>query len=245
MKKWLRYFEHNKEHRAKISPDGGYCPESHLRAPLIRSLRRFQLGESGEGRHLRLQAATTGDAVYQQCIDLFVKEEQNHSSMMADILRHLGEPLMQKHWSHTCFVVLRRLFALEEELLTLLVPEMIAQRFFRALRDGTRDPGLCAVFDQIIRDEDGHVAFHAEFLRVRLSALGLVRRALLRAGWRVIFRGACAAVIVDHWAVLRAVGVSPAAFWWDCGLIFDEVAANLFRLGGEAALNFSLPICPP
>jgi hypothetical protein len=64
---------------------------------------------------------------------------------------------------------------------------------------------------------------------------------LLRAGWRLIFRAACLVVILDHRAVLRAVGISPAAFWWDCGLIFDEVAASLFRCGGEAALRFNLP----
>jgi hypothetical protein len=240
MKEWLRYFQQNKETRLEMPPAQKFCPEPVLRAPLIRSLRRFQLGESGEGRRLRLHAARTGDAAYEKCIDLFIKEEQNHARMMAVILRSLAVPLLERHWSHACFVFLRRLFGLEEELLTLLVPEMIAQRFFRALRDGTRDDGLRAVFNQIIRDEDGHVAFHADFLRRRLAGLPLLRRALLRAGWRVIFRAACVAVILDHRTVLRAVGVSPAAFWWDCGLIFDEVAASLFRLGGEAALRFSL-----
>jgi hypothetical protein len=241
MKEWLRYFQRNKEERLEIPPEQKFCPEPHLRAPLIRSLRRFQLGESGEGRHLRLHAALTGDGVYQQCIDLFIKEEQNHARMMAVILRALGVRLLQRHWSNACFVRLRRLFGLDEELLTLLVPEMMAQRFFRALRDGTGDPGLRAVFNQIVHDEDGHVAFHTDFLRHRLAGLTLPRRAMLRAGWRVIFRAACVAVILDHRMVLRAVGVSPAAFWWDCGLIFDEVAASLFRCGGEGALRFSLP----
>ena len=241
MKEWLRYFQKNKEERLEIPPEQNFCPEPDLRAPLIRSLRRFQLGESGEGRRLRLHAALTGDTVYQQCIDLFIKEEQNHSHMMAVILGKLGVPLLRTHWSNACFVFLRRLFGLEEELLILLVPEMIAQRFFRALFAGTGDRGLRAVFSQIIHDEDGHVAFHADFLRRRLAGLPLLRRALLRAGWRVIFRAACVAVILDHRVVLRSVGVSPAAFWWDCGLIFDEVAASLFRLGGEGALSFSLP----
>jgi len=35
-------------------------------------------------------------------------------------------------------------------------------------------------------------------------------------------------VMFDHRKVLRAVGVSWATFWWDCGLIFDEVAAGIF-----------------
>jgi len=57
MKAWLRYFQQNLEHRLVIAPRQIFCPESALRAPLIRSLRRFQLGESGEGRHWRLHAA--------------------------------------------------------------------------------------------------------------------------------------------------------------------------------------------
>jgi len=241
MNEWLRYFQHNRDRRLEIPPGQMFCPEPLLRAPLIRSLRRFQLGESGEGFHLRLRAALTRDVEYQQCVALFIKEEQDHARMLALILQGLGAPLLRRHWSNACFVHLRRMFGLEEELLTLLVPEMIAQRFFRALRDGTRDRGLRAVFAQIIHDEDGHVAFHTDFLRGRLSGLPLARRVLLRAGWRVIFRAACVVVMLDHRTVLRAVGISPASFWWDCGLNFDEVAASLFRGGGEGALRFSFP----
>jgi hypothetical protein len=240
MKKWLRYFEHNRHQRLRISPGHAFEPEPHLRGPLIRSLQRFQIGESGEGRHLRRRAATTGDAEYEKCIDLFIREEQEHSRLQAGILDALGAPLLRRHWSNSCFVLLRRLFGLEEELLVLLVPEMIAQRFFCALRDGTSDPGLRAVFGRIVSDEDGHVAFHVDFLRRRFASMPLARRVLLRAGWRVIFRSACLVVMMDHRAALRAVGVSLAAFWWDCGLIFDEVAAALLRQApvGALKLNF-------
>jgi hypothetical protein len=135
---------------------------------------------------------------------------------------------------------LRRLFGLEEELLVLLVPEMIAQRYFRALRDGTRDPGLRAVFGQIVSDEDGHVAFHVDSLRRRFAATSLARRAFSRAGWRAIFRGACLVMLWDHGSTLRAVGVSRTAFWWDCGLIFDEVAAAILRNAPDGAFNIKL-----
>jgi len=55
----------------------------------------------------------------------------------------------------------------------------------------------------------------------------LPARALLRATWRLIFRAASLVVILDHQTILRGVGVSAAAFWWDCGLVFDEVAAAI------------------
>jgi len=228
VKEWLNYFQNNRDHRMEIPWERPIYLHPRSRASLIRSLQRFQVGESGEGHHLLAQAASTGDSLYQECIDLFIKEEQEHARLMAEILRRVGAPLLERHWSDVCFVLLRRLFGLEEELLVLLVPEMIAQVYFRALRDGTGDPILRAVFSQIIRDEDGHVAFHVSYLRRVFARSLLPKRILLRLGWRILFRFACLVVMSDHYGALRAAGESPAKFWWDCGLIFDQVAAAMF-----------------
>jgi hypothetical protein len=241
MKEWLDYFQHNRDHRLEIPWDRPICLDPRSREPLIHSLQRFQVGESGEGRHLRRQAASTGDAVYRECIDLFIKEEQEHARLMAEVLRRLGAPLLERHWSNACFVLLRRLFGLEEELLVLLIPEMIAQAYFRALHDGMANPVLRSVFAQILRDEDGHVAFHVAFLRRAFARSSLSGRILLRLGWRILFRGACLVVTADHHGALRAAGASAAKFWWDCGLIFDQVAAAILGsvpARGEAASPF-------
>jgi len=227
MRAWLDYFQRNRDHRLEIPWDLPIYLEPRCRGPLIRSLQRFQVGESGEGRHLRRHAASTGDAVYQECIELFIKEEQEHARLMAEILRRLGAPLLERHWSNACFVLLRRHFGLEAELLVLLIPEMIAQAYFRALHDGMGNPVLRSVFAQILRDEDGHVAFHSAFLRRALARLPLSGRILLRLGWRVLFRGACLVVMADHHGALRATKASAAKFWWDCGLMFDQVAAEI------------------
>lgn len=227
MMSWLNHFKHNREHRLRILWELPIKIDTHLRGPLIRSLQRFQLGESGDGTHLRRQAAKTGDPIYQAAIDLFIKEEQEHARLMAHVLQKLEAPLLDRHWSDGCFVLLRRLFGLHHELLVLLMPEMIAKRYFRALRDGLSDPVLRSVCAQILADEEGHVAFHVAFLQHALAALSLPARALLRGLWRLTFRGVCLAVILDHRSILRGTGVSPAAFWWDCGLIFDEVAAGI------------------
>src|SRR5690606_10958263 len=90
MQEWLNYFEHNRVNRLFIPWEEGANIEAHLRRPLIRSLRRFQVGESGEGRKLRRHAAQTGDPVYARAIELFVREEQEHARLMGELLRRLG-----------------------------------------------------------------------------------------------------------------------------------------------------------
>ena len=228
MKRWLNYFEHNREHRRKIpwTPQLNVAPA--VVRPFIRSLQRFQIGESGEGRHLRAAANSTGDLAYIKAIDLFIKEEQEHARLMSEILKRLDAPLLTSHWSDGCFILLRRLFRLNEELMVLLTPEIIAKRYFRVAHDAIDDASVKAVCAQILHDEESHVAFHIEHLRRAFAKYSLARRALLRGAWRVLFHLSALVVILDHRSFLKACGVPTAQFWWDCELMFDDVAAQIF-----------------
>src|SRR5262245_30912236 len=125
MQNWLDYFEWNRTHRVDVSWERGIQLEPQLRALLIRSIQKFQLGESGEGLHLRGHAAATGDETFAKAIELFVKEEQEHARLMANVLSLLDAPLLTSHWSDHCFVVMRHFFGLYQELMVLLLPEMI------------------------------------------------------------------------------------------------------------------------
>lgn len=226
---WTAYFERNCASRLTIPWEREILVEPQLRAPLIRSLQRFQVGEQGDGLHLRTAAAATGDADYAYAVALFVAEEQEHARLLARLLRGMGGTLLRRHWSDICFVALRRLSGLHLELMVLLVAEMIAKRYYRALHEGTADPVLKTAFAQILHDEVGHVAFHCDYLRRAFAALPPPLRLLIRAGWRLLFWVVCLVVLYDHRAVLRAVGVAPGAFLRDCGLIFDETAAAIFE----------------
>ena len=228
MKHWLQYFEHNRDHRRMIPWRDKLNVAPSVMPPFIRSLQRFQIGESGEGRHLRATANTTGDRDYIKAIDLFIKEEQEHARLMAEILQRLDAPLLTSHWSDGCFILLRRLFRLNEELMVLLTPEIIAKRYFRVAHDAIDDASVKAVCAQILHDEEGHVAFHIDHLRRAFVSHSLTRRALLRGAWRVLFRLSALVVILDHRSFLNACGVSTAQFWWDCELMFDDVAAQIF-----------------
>lgn len=229
MQTWLNYFEWNRQHRQPIPWQESIQIEPELRAPLIRSLQKFQVGESGEGRKLRRHAAETRNDVYAAAIDLFIKEEQEHARLMAEILKRLDAPLLESHWSDRCFVWLRHLFGLHQELMVLLLPEMIAKVYFHALHEGTKDPILRAVTAQIEHDEDGHLAFHIEYLHRAFETMSFTQRIITQVMWRILYRGTCLIVMFDHRDVLHAVGVKRRSFWRDCGAVFDEVAAGIFH----------------
>jgi hypothetical protein len=225
---WLSYFQCNRRDRLPIPWEQGIAVPPHLRAPLIRSLQRFQVGEQGDGVHLKAGAAATGDPVYEAAIALFVAEEQEHSRLLARVLRAMGAELLPGHWSDGCFRAVRHLAGLHLEILVLLVAELIARRYYRALQEGTEDTVLRVVFAQIVRDELGHVAFHCDRLNRAFASLPTPARFLISTTWRAFFGAVTLVVMVDHRAVLRAVGVAPWAFWRDCGEIFEEAAGQIF-----------------
>jgi hypothetical protein len=237
---WLEYFESNRTGRMTIPWELGVHVEPRLRRPLIKSLQRFQVGEQGQGTHLKRGSAKTGDARYAATIDLFIKEEQEHSRLLARVLHGMGAPLLRWHWSDACFVLVRRLLGLRLELMVLLVAEMIAKRYYRMLRDGTGDPVVKAMCEQILRDEQAHVAFHCEYLHNALAYLPFLVRVFVHFGWRCFFYGVCLLVMYDHRQVMRATGLSPNEFWCDCDLIFSEAAGSIFGskvvFGEQAAL---------
>ena len=233
MEQWRAYFERNRAERLPVPWHEWEGEEPKVtdaqRGPLIRSLIRFQIGESGEGLHLKAGAAKTGNADYQAAIALFIAEEQEHSRWLAGLLEGLGGTLLTFHWSNRVFVWLRRLCGLRVEIMVLLVAEMIAVRYYRALHEGTQnDPVLSHIFAQIRGDETGHVAFHCDVLRGVFAHRSFYIRFAVRWVWQMIFALACLLVMVDHRSVLRAMGVSPLRFWRDAHRVFDDTAQSIF-----------------
>jgi len=223
---WLAYFKENAHQRQSIPWKLGIAVEPHLRGPLIRSLQRFQVGEQGDGIHLRKAAAMTHDLAYIGAIVLFVKEEQEHSRLLARLIEGMGGDLLRHHWSDTCFVGLRRLLGLRLELLVLLVAEIIAQAYYKILHDGSNDVVLRSVCAQILHDEHGHVAFHCAYLRQVFASYAPLTRWLIYKSWSIFYMLVCLIVIYDHRSVFRAVGVTPRACWRDCMRAFHT--AHIF-----------------
>ncbi|NEE41497.1 ferritin-like domain-containing protein, partial [Streptomyces sp. SID7982] len=94
-----------------------------------------------------------GDAEYASAVRMFVAEERNHARLLALLLASGGAPVIASHWSDRAFVTLRRALGLRLELLVLMIAEVVALRYYRALRDGAGDALTREVAGRILADE--------------------------------------------------------------------------------------------
>jgi len=225
---WVEYFERNRQNRTRIPWEQGINLDPAVRDPLVRSLQRFQVAESGDGVHIRRGAAATGDASYACAVDMFMNEEGVHSALLDRVLTLLGAPLLHGHWSDACFVVARRLMGLRVELMVILIAEMIAKRYYQILHDRIGDPVLHTVFSQLVHDETGHLEFHCEYLRGVLERAPRFLHPAVRGGLRAFYQLAFLTVVFDHRELLRALNVSPGEFLRGCDELFEEIAGKLF-----------------
>lgn len=208
---WVDEFEAERERRAALGdPDWG--KGAQLPADIVRSIQKFQVGEDGDGSALTAKADLAGDPVYSRAVRLFIAEEQNHARMLRLLLAAGGAETLDGHWSDAAFVRVRRLLGLRVELLVLMIAEVVALGYYRALRDGSTDPLTTEVAGRILADEERHVPFHCLRLREGLAGLPRPARRAVTAGWRGLLAGAATLVAVDHGPALRTLGVNRGAF---------------------------------
>ncbi|MCY0991493.1 hypothetical protein OV203_30400 [Nannocystis sp. ILAH1] len=186
------------------------------RAPLVRSLAIFQVGESGEGRIVREieRSRLAGiDADYRAALQLFVKEEGRHARILAAMVRGLGGSLRRNAWTDRLFVQGRRLLGLRLKLLVLLAAEVIGIGFYGLLAERLEDCSIGRALRQICGDEEAHLEFHAAFFRGQTASQW--RRALFSVAWFAVAAAACAVVLVDHRPTLRALAIegAPRRLW--------------------------------
>ncbi|MEU9974276.1 ferritin-like domain-containing protein [Streptomyces sp. NPDC051014] len=209
--KWTRQFEEERERRrAQGDPDWGR--NATLHPAVWASVQRFQVGEDGDGANLVGKADQAGDADYGQAVRLFVAEEQNHARLLARLLAAGGMPTLTGHWSDTVFVRLRRLMGLRLELLVLMIAEVVALRYYRALRDGAGDALTSEVAGRILSDEERHVPFHCERLHASLAELPRATRRPVMTLWQLLLLGVCLVVATDHGPALRRLRIGRLRF---------------------------------
>lgn len=227
--RWIEHFEQNAAVHAEVDaaiefdakcqlPDG-------MRRPLIESVRRFQLGESGDGHQLLSKAAAAGDAEYLGAAKLFIGEEQQHAALLLRLLGYLGGEPMSRHWSDAVFVRLRRLMGLRTELMVLTVAEVVALSYYAGLAASGPDSVVRAVAARIVDDEHAHVEFQQQRLAAGFAASSRAIRWLAFCLWWVTAIGATTVVALDHGRLLDAIGYRRVRFVRDVLRDFAKVAA--------------------
>lgn len=208
---WIRDFETARRERAGQG-DPDWRTGVPLHPAIRRSVQRFQVGEDGDGAELITKAEAAGDAEYASAVRMFVAEERNHARLLALLLASGDAPTIASHWSDRIFVTLRRALGLRLELLVLMIAEVVALRYYRALRDGGEDALAREVAGRVLADEERHVPFHCHRLRRALRPLPAPARVLVTSGWRAALAAACLVVAVDHGPALRRLGVGRGRF---------------------------------
>lgn len=225
---WRADFAARARRRAE-APEPPWVEGGRLDPAVVRSVQRFQAGEDGDGAGLLRQASRAGDGTYLAAVRLFVAEEQHHARLLERLLRNAGAATIPGHWTDVVFVAVRRAAGLRLELLTLMVAEVVALRYYRALRDGTTDPALTEVARRILADEERHVPFHIARLRAGFAGTPAPVRLAVAAGWWALLVGATTVVAFDHSAALRRLGVRPARFVADVAVLFRPMVTEVFR----------------
>jgi hypothetical protein len=225
---WQEYFRHNAASRIPIDWSKGVQIDLKFKAHLVASLQRFQVGESGEGNHIKSCAIATGDEGYSEAIHLFIAEENYHAQMLATVLQALDTRLLKGHWSDFAFILVRRRAGLELELMILMVAELIAKRYYLAVHDATSDETIRLMCLQILRDEESHVAFHCDSLGRSFADYSKLHRALLRWSWKRFYQMVCRIVGWDHREVLRAANVTKREWMAATNTVFEEAMQQIF-----------------
>ncbi len=231
--RWVEHFEQNKQEHAKADAAiafGAPCAIAPaIRPALIDSIRRFQLGESGDGQQLLGKAALAGDLEYLHAATLFVAEEQQHAALLLRLLDYLGGQPLRRHWSDAIFVRLRRLMGLRTELMVLTVAEVVALSYYGGLAEAGPDAVVRAVAARIVADEHPHVRFQRDRLRAGFAGAGVGERVLALMFWWLTAIGATVVVAFDHGPLLDAIGYRRTRFVRDVLGDFAVVAGAVLR----------------
>lgn len=241
--KWVRRFEDERDRR-RAQGDPAWSRGAALHPAVRASVQRFQVGEDGDGANLVAKADEAGDRDYARAVRLFVAEEQNHARLLARLLAAGGAPTLTGHWSDTVFVRLRRLMGLRMELLVLLIAEVVALRYYRALRDAATDPLTSDVAGRILADEERHVPFHCERLHVSLARLPRPVRRPVMLVWRLLLLAVSVVVAADHGRALRRLGVRRSEFVADVARSATTVARAVLTPRPDAAGSAPLTRTP-
>lgn len=211
---WRRYFESNLHRSDAIVPaaiDG--IPEP-LRGELVRSLRIFQAGETGEGRivaQTARQPESQGDPDFVEAMRLYIAEEGRHAKELGRLVRALGGKPAHTHPSADRFRVARSLFGFRTKMMVLAGAEVVGGVFYDLLATRSGSPALSRTLRVIVHEERAHLLFQRDYFN------GIARSEAERAAYHAALRGTVVLALgyftVEHRSLLRALDTSLLELW--------------------------------
>lgn len=209
------------------------------RAALALSLAEYQLGDGGGPCRLIAHDAEffrmSADEI-RQVVDLWFLEEKEHSRLLAEAVTRLGGDFVHETFAFRAFCSVRRLLGVQFEMLVLLLVEIVSVGYYRVIRRHCGDQPIADMCRLILRDEQGHIAFHLDRLAESDSRAG----GLL---WRLRFYllgYACTAFLwLGHGRWLRILGAERRELFRHAG---RGMHAFLLKLPRRARAVRSAPL---
>jgi (E)-4-hydroxy-3-methyl-but-2-enyl pyrophosphate reductase len=213
---WLDYFSKNQSVEPWIPWSETPTLTEAERTAVAKSIQVFQLGETGCGKHFLRRAhawcIANDDPDYRSAASRFIDEEHRHARWLGKFLEQEGLITLEKQWTDSIFRRLRRLAGLRTAIAVLVSAEIMAQVYYRALKQATDSDTLQALCHQILREEAKHVQFQVLQLgRMDRKRNPIVRRCL-RWTDRVLFGIASWVVYCDHRSVFEKAAIPWKAY---------------------------------
>ncbi len=226
-KDWKEYFVQNQNHFDDINFEDHDQLSAEERVLISSSVQQFQRGESSEGRHLFAFAKEFANPEYLECIKLFIREEQRHAAVLATFMKKFQIPLIKAHWVDQAFRWLRKAGGIQNTVNILLVAEIIAKVYYRALHHATESVLLKKICLQILSDEEAHIRFQCDLLKVCHTRQSRLTNFLIRNFQ--LFLMTCTALVVwwHHRRVLRHGGYYFGKYFFETLLIFLEAEQSI------------------
>ena len=214
---WIHYFRHNNWSPAQFEFRNTPTLSPEERELVCASLRQFQLGEGSDGlgllRRCRQFSKQRSAADLPDAMQMFIREEQRHSSVLGHFLDQECIPRLQHHWVDQLFRQIRNLAGFELMLTVLVTAEFIAIPYYTAIQNATESIPLKLIAKRILRDEAQHLEFQALNLAQCAENRGDFARFLTIAIQIAALTCASALVYAMHSNLFRRASLSPLRFW--------------------------------
>jgi len=224
---WIKYFEKNSIHFQDINWEISSRLNENEKETLKASLQQFQKGENSEGKHLINYAKTFSDDQYLKCIKLFINEEQTHAKVLGRFMEQNDIPKIKSHWLDNIFRSLRKFSGLHNTIIVLVTAEIIAKIFYKALEQATTSLLLKQICNQILKDEDEHIAFQCYTLKLLFARRNYMMKVFIRTFHLVLMVGTIFIVWLNHKRVLKKGGYFFYKFFLETLMVFLQASETV------------------